>query len=107
MEDRPYFAVGERVMICSVSHPEMNGEDEIYEVVHEFAETVDRVTGKTVSHIFDKSKFAYKLKHTRLSHVNDDGGEYEGVWVQSALRKIHEPSTESFEELMKSLTVCE
>ncbi len=107
MKDRPYFAVGERVMICSVSHPELNGEDEIYEVLYEFAETVDRVTGKTVSHTFNKSKFAYKLKHTWLSHVKEDGSEYEGVWAQSALRKIHEPSTESFEELMKSLTVRE
>ena len=107
MKDHPYFKVGERVMIFSESYPELNGEDEIYEVVHEFAETVDRVTGKTVSCAFTKSKFAYKLKHTRLSHVNDDGSEYEGVWAQSALRKIHEPSTESFEELMKSLTVCE
>lgn len=107
MKDRPYFAVGERVMIFSESHPELNGEDEIYEVVHEFAETVDRVTGKTVSCVFTNSKFAYKLKHTRMSHVNDDGGEYEGVWAQSALRKIHEPSTESFEEMMKSLMTCE
>lgn len=107
MKERPYFNVGEGVMIFSESHPELNGEDEIYEVLYEFAETVDRVTGKTVSHAFNKSKFAYKLKHTQLSHVNDDGSEHEGVWAQSALRKIHEPSTESFEELMKSLTGCE
>ena len=107
MKERPYFNVGERVMICSESHPELNGEDVIYEVVRDFAETVGGVTGKTVSCVFTKSKFAYKLKHTRLSHVNDDGSEHEGVWAQSALRKIHEPSTESFDELMKSLTVCE
>lgn len=104
MKERPYFNVGEGVMIFSESNPELNGEDEIYEVLYEFAETVDRVTGKLSA---NKSKFAYKLKHTQLSHVNDDGSEHEGVWAQSALRKIHEPSTESFEELMKSIMTHE
>ena len=107
MKDRPYFAVGERVMICSVSHPEMNGEDEVYEIIHNFEKTYDRVTGKTVTLSLSSSKFAYKLKNTVMASVNADGKRCEGVWSQSALRKIHTPATESFEEMMKSLMAYE
>ena len=108
MKDCPYFAVGERVMICSVSRPEMNGEDEVYEINHNFEKTYDRVTGKTVTlSLSSGSKFAYKLKNAVVVLVNADGESCEGVWSQSALRKIHAPATESFGEMMKSLTVCE
>ncbi len=107
MKDRPYFAVGERVMICSVSYPELNGEDEVYEIIHNIKQTHDRVTGETVTLTRKGGKFAYKLKNTVTASVNANGERCEGVWAQSALRKIHEPSTESFEELMKSLMVCE
>jgi hypothetical protein len=107
VKERPYFAVGERVMIFSESHPELNGEDEVYEIIHNINQTHDRVTGETVTLTRKDGKFAYKLKNTVTASVNANGERCEGVWSQSALRKIHTPATESFEEMMKSLMTCE
>lgn len=107
MKDRPYFAVGERVMICSVSHPELNGEDEVYEIIHNIKQTYDRVTGETVTLTRKGGKFAYKLKNTVTASVNANGERCEGVWAQSALRKIHTPATESFADMMKSIMMHE
>lgn len=76
------YEVGEVVILQSRSKPEMNGEY-IIESIDETCLPLN-VSGKM-------SSYGYFLKGSLYS------------WAESALRKKHEPSQQSFKDLMRTL----
>ena len=83
---RPYFNVGEEVILCSEAAPNLNGEYVVLDFVHTF-NAVCPVTKKFYA------GFSYRLS------VSVDGCFW---WNETALRKKHKPSDQSFKELIKS-----
>lgn len=84
---RPKFEVGEVVLLRSLTRPEINGECTVLEVLYREDGYIGHVTGE-VSH------FAY-----RTTTYSEHGG-----WIESALRKKHQPGEMSFDSLMASLS---
>ena len=90
MTNGKYFSVGERVGLVSVYFPEVNGEYVIEH--HEYGYFMDSTTGKG----------GYGHSYTLMGLYELDGEL--SWWCQSALRKLHKPSTDSFNEMMTKLT---
>ena len=88
----PYFEIGEEVILVSVMHPRLNGDHVVEwvcpagEVTNPFKEN-SIITGDSIG---------YKLVGIQPS----DEGSKTSIFAQSALRKKHKPSDESFSELM-------
>lgn len=90
---RPLFAVGEIVILHSKKAPEFNGEHQVLEVAEPGeVVTVDGVNKKNAS-----SKVCY-----RLGVVGPTGS---GFWVESLLRKRHQPGEYSFDALKQILAL--
>ena len=96
----PYFEVGEEVILCSTMHPEFNGEYLVIEALsgNEFASYI-RNLGYRVA--FDTGPFYYNLGF--LIDTEEEGGFEWYHWEQTALRKKHKPSTDSFTEMMSNI----
>lgn len=100
MSDVPWFSVGEEVILNSRECPECNGEYVVDVVVPAFGGTRCRITGKYF--LTGGGGFGYKLSEAFLG---DRGVEY--LWSQSALKKKHKPSNESFGTMMDNLNKVE
>lgn len=97
----PKYAVGEVVILQSVSSPEFNGEYTVIDVLQPDSLYRCRLTGdpcESSSH-----GLGYRLDGVVPTAVALDGGLIEGVWAESALRKRHQPGME-FGSLIESLT---
>lgn len=81
---RPKFEVGEVVILQSVGHPERNGE---YSVLS-----------------LEQGRFRTPTNelYEGFSYMLDDGGDV--GWVETSLRKKHQPGELSFTDLMASLS---
>lgn len=100
---RQLFNVGEDVILQSVSLPKFNGEYEVFAVLYHGDKFIDRLTGGVVEAIYEDDDQihcpGYILNEPMMCPIT--GGE--SIWCQSALRKKHQGSDFSFNELMKDL----
>ena len=87
----PYFSVGEEVILVSVDYPELNGDYIILDVMPP--------TGNII-----RGRDGLMYRHNNLDYSIGEGGR-NGLdhWAQSALRKKHKPSTDSFTEMMSNI----
>jgi hypothetical protein len=83
----PLFSVGEVVILQSVDHPELNGECTVLEAVAPGKFSSDG--GKNGGALFTYRTEVYVGKSA--------------WWVESSLRKKHQPGEHSFTDLMASL----
>lgn len=99
----PKFKEGECVILQSISRPELNGEYTVREAVS-WGETYKcRLTEMTVKRIpTNKVAYGYTLEEVVSTEVKGDI-TYEHTWSETALRKKHEPSQQSFKDLMTTL----
>lgn len=94
---KSYFHVGEEVILQSVDRPDLNGEYTVRQVLVGRETYICRATGKKVRTY--PEGFYYILEEViPLTH---DG--FEINWDESALRKKHKPSDDSFEQMMNKL----
>jgi hypothetical protein len=93
---QPYFAVGEEVILVSKSHPECNGEHTVARIFIQ-GDEYKSTSGKPWQNTSDT--IGYWLESDDIERRNNGK-----LWSQSALRKKHPPSTESFTELMSNIT---
>lgn len=94
---KPYFAVGEEVILCSKKYPEINGEYSIHGIIFYGDEVRCRLTGLIMK---TKAKFGYTLDDP-IKDPNCKSGT-EGIFDQSCLRKKHDPCGESYSKLIQS-----
>lgn len=94
---KPYFHVGEEVILQSVSRPDLNGEYTVRQVLDDRETYICRATGENIRPY--PEGFHYTLEEVvPLTH---DG--FENCWRESALRRKHKPSDDSFEQMMNKL----
>lgn len=103
---RPLFSVGEEVILQSVDLPHLNGEYIVEKILHGGEETVCHITKFIYIKSFNGMGYSYILgglsdKNTLMS----DGvtRELERSWYESALRKKHKPSGDSFENMIDKI----
>lgn len=96
---RQLFSVGEEVILCSKNHPQYNGAYIVDKVVISGEKHTCRITGQSGNVRGGSSELGYLLNVPHLDAI--EGVEI--AWSQSALRKKHKPSTESFSEMMRNL----
>lgn len=97
---RPYFSAGEEVILCSKSLPEYNGEYVVEKILHEGLRHVCRISGQEFIVSEGQSYFSYILDEAIPSDAHFQF--YDIGFMESALRKKHKPSDQSFSELIKS-----
>lgn len=99
--NQPKFSVGEVVILQSKSRPKMNGEYTVCCILRKGDSGIDIHTG-----------VSFQNSHDDLGYILDDRSMVEDVgggcllsisWHESALRKKHQPGTESFSEIMQRL----
>ncbi|UVN13478.1 hypothetical protein FBPa8_0014 [Pseudomonas phage vB_PaeP_FBPa8] len=93
---KPYFHVGEEVILQSVDRPDLNGEYTVRQVVVGRETYICRDTGSKIR-TYPEGVY-YILEEVILL---TDG--FETSWCESALRKKHKPSDDSFEQMMDKL----
>ncbi|UCW44344.1 hypothetical protein [Pseudomonas phage PPAY] len=93
---KPYFHVGEEVILQSVSRPDLNGEYTVRQVLGVNEVYICRNTGAKL-HV-DES-FSYILEEVIV--CDDEGMEMS--WYERALRKKHKPSDDNFQQMMDKL----
>lgn len=88
---KPKYSVGEVVILQSIYFPELNGEYSIKDAQFQEGRTWDGS---------DYKGFVYYLDiHPKFKAP--------GFWIESALRKKHQPGELSFQELMSSFNIKE
>ena len=92
-----YFQVGEEVILCSSSLPELNCETVVKRVVGSNETVCIRDDGVTVK-TFETDGPMYILECDDADRINRGA-----LWKESALRKKHQPG-EDFKSLMSELT---
>lgn len=103
---KPLFSVGEEIIIQSKHYPEYNDvEDVVVEVIDtgisEFPSAWrEPVTGSLVRLV---SRYAYLLQNNTERKANTDQCSVIRTWSETALRKKHKPSDDSFESMMTKL----
>lgn len=102
--NHPKFAVGEVVILQSIEAPEFNGEHAVIMTPIAGEVFTDPVTGvlcrqNSIGH------FGYILDDAEMVRQSSTGRWAAISWSESALRKKHQPGTESFSEIMQRLTV--
>ncbi|AMO43543.1 hypothetical protein O4_68 [Pseudomonas phage O4] len=90
---KPYFHVGEEVILQSVSRPDLNGEYTVRQVLSVNELFICRNTGKKIRVV---SNFTYLLEEVIV--CGDEGMEMS--WYERALRKKHKPSDDNFQQMM-------
>ena len=93
---KPKYSVGEKVLLRSINYPEFNDVYHVSKVVPKGAFTTCDLTG---TRYWNGDAVAYIL--AELKELDDQDLEY--TWCESALRKFHDPSGDTFEEMMKKL----
>ena len=93
----PKYSVGEKVLLRSDKWPHFNDVYHISKVVPKETLQVCDLTGRT--YLSDSSGVGYVL--VELKETTRKGFEY--IWKESSLRKFHDPSGDSFEEMMEKL----
>lgn len=94
------FAIGELVILQSVSDPRNNGKEyTVQRVLTKGDEYNCRLSGKLLGR--DKYAFAYILGEL-IGESNIYPGQ-EAPWAESALRKKYNPSEFRYNELIKNL----
>lgn len=93
--NKPYFEVGEEVMLASRIRPDLNGEYTVSEVLKRGIQTITSDDGGK-HEIEIVSQYAYFL--SELGRYVRDG--FLSACKQESLRKNHKPSDESFSEIM-------
>ena len=93
----PYFSVGEEVILQSKDEPQLNGEY-VVEAVFDEGETASTSPGKTWVNV---NGYGYFLEGEYHTHPDSDCPRV--LWTESALRKKHKPSTDSFTEMMSNI----
>lgn len=93
---KPYFHVGEEVILQSVSRPDLNGEYTVRQVLGVNEVYICRNTGAKLN---VHESFSYVLEEVV---VCDDEGK-EMSWYERALRKKHKPSDDNFQQMMDKL----
>ena len=93
----PKYSVGEVVILQSVSRPEMNGQYAVTQVV--------RAGGTYTSQYLGGVHIALD-KHNTASYELD-GCDNVALWAERALRKKHQGSDDSFEEMVSKLKTGE
>lgn len=96
---QPLFSEGEKVILKSIKFPQFNGVYHISKIVWKGCNNICSITGTTYHTHEIEEPFVYAL--CELGEVNDRGFEY--VWRESSLRKWHDPSSDSFDEMMEKL----
>lgn len=97
----PKFAVGEVVVLQSVDSPELNGDHTVIMIPYAGEEYDDPITGvRCIQN--DSAPFAYILDDPDMV-IRHMGAWLTTTWHESALRKKHQPGTESFQDMMRSL----
>lgn len=95
----PYFSVGEEVILCSKSNPQLNGNYIVETAIKTGTYSECRITGRSIRCTNGLSDYGYRLEGLL---VKCEFG-FEAIWDQSALRKKHKGSDKSFDEIVKSL----
>lgn len=94
---KPYFHVGEEVILQSVSQPDLNGEYTVRQVLNADKTYICRATGNKIRPY--PEGFYYTLEE--VVPLDHDG--FEMSWCESALRKKHKPSDDNFQQMMDKL----
>ena len=94
---KPKYSVGEKVLLRSIDHPEFNDVYHISKVVPKGTSTTCDLTGKP--YVASRKHLGYVL--VEIDEVSTWGVEH--IWKESSLRKFHDPSGDSFEEMMEKL----
>lgn len=94
----PKYSVGESVILQSKSMPEYNGEYTVYKILEQHQKFTCRLTGEILS-TYDEG-LGYLLCTPLKDKVEGFG---ETQWMESALRKRHEPSQMSFQSLIQAI----
>lgn len=92
----PLFSVGEKVILVSSIRPELNGVYFIKDRLVRGDAFVCEHTGKTFSTRNINTRNVYLLHGVIVNGAQASTNE-------TSLRKYHEPSTDSFEQLMQNL----
>lgn len=90
------YEVGECVILQSEDYPQYNGEYTVFEIILRGSAARCRISGVDQQAI---SSFVYALDQP----LRSDKTGREVFFLQSALRKKHEPSQQSFKDLMTTL----
>ena len=98
------FSVGEAIILQSPNLSEYNGEYTIHAIVQPNENFTCRLTGLN---LYTTEGVSYVLDEPLLDLVSCEGAET--FWAPSSLRKKHDPSEFSFNELMADLktNICE
>lgn len=99
----PKFSVGEVVILQSVDAPEWNGEYSVVMVIDGDEEFQD--PHRDILCVSHGEGYGYILDCSDLCGIGDTGRVVSLCWMQSSLRKKHQPGELSYSELLQSLTV--
>lgn len=95
---RPYFSVGEEVILFSKLQPESNGEYVVERIILPGEIIVCRLTGIEIQDSGEET-FGYIFDNPIMD--TDCVYGVEVVWAQESLRKKHKPADQSFSDLIK------
>lgn len=98
------FSVGEVVILQSRSRPECNGEYSVSAIVYGVSAYIDPHTGTLARCINRRNDIAYVLSDPNLL-ASDGDGKQSATWLESALRKKHQPGELSYSELLETLSI--
>lgn len=93
---KPFFQVGEEVILQSRQNPELNGECTVRQIVFGTDLYNCRVSGRIIYRDCDATYFGYILEEVISEAISDDGAIIENIWDESAIKKKHKPSDNSF-----------
>jgi len=96
---KPYFEVGEEVILCSEECPQFNGDAVVIMIV-EHAVFIDPHNGLVVR-ILGYSGDIFYILDGYVDDAEQDGRS--NYWDQSSLRKKHQPGKQSFNKLMSGI----
>lgn len=94
----PKFSEGEIVILQSAAHPEYAGEYEVFKVLFYNDEFPDRLDD-TVTLVCDGP-----VGYVFTEPLADLPTSTECIWAEYSLRKKHNPSSMSYQELMTNLS---
>lgn len=99
--NKPYFSVGEEVILVSETYSEYNGEQRIKHVLYYGDSFFDRIAEENTKRI--PTNYNGKPFYILEEIIPNENNTTEIAFKQTALRKKHQPSEMNFNELMSSL----
>lgn len=103
---KPLFSVGEEIVIQSRYYPDCNNkEDIVVEVIDTGCLNFPSIwkDPMTSSKLRIRTRFLYRLKYNAIRKGNVVNTQVVASWCESALRKKHKPSDDSFDVMMDKL----